>query len=95
MPVMQQQQRMQMQAPAARQMQRGQPTSYDNYETIFDSKRDGWNHPWVVYDSKRDGLDSPLRSQFDNDPNLVTIFDSKVDGWNHPYVSSIHLYAYV
>ncbi|ODN06489.1 hypothetical protein Ocin01_00184 [Orchesella cincta] len=77
---------MPMQQTRSQQQPRSQPTSYDNYEVIFDSQRDGWNHPWVVYDSKRDGLDSPLRSQFDNDPNLVTVFDSKVDGWNHPYV---------
>lgn len=59
---------------------------YSNYEVIYDSKRDGLNHPFVIYDSKRDGQDSPLRSMYANDPTLETIFDTKVHGWAHPWV---------
>jgi len=62
------------------------PSEFANYEVIYNSKRDGLNHPFVVYDSKRDGQDSPLRSLYENDPNLETIFDTKVHGWNHPWV---------
>lgn len=46
-------------------------------ETVYDSQRDGVNHPYVQYDSRRDGA-SGKQMTYQNDASLQTVCKSKL-----------------